>query len=503
MKILSILFTAMSLIGQSTFADDFTGLDLSINRNSGRLTECNASYIPTDNDASDICPVQCPHIFPVPAGQGTGNFCLTNNENQVAQACTNAGKTYDKFSNSCSQDYSKTAAAPSGGAWGAACKASLEKAEGICDMNKDKDIQGAMSMANGIKNQMENAAMSNLQVACNGMGRLSQAVNAGLTGYKTYCSTQVSDCTEVCKNDLNAAETSLQQSRVVGPPIPGSATEYDVSEVRKMRSQCTALNRNVAGAEEGLMKFMQMDQAMKNCSLLTGNSFMEQCRKDPTSSPLCTVGGATDCSNPQVAMTNMVCKCRANPGLAECGGTMGTGGGTANRTDYGSGSDTTSGALGNFGGADGGGDSGMINDIAGGENKNPDGSLNRGGAGKASIGESGGTGGRGGGQAGAAGGGSGLNAKIIGGYGFGGAAGGGYQGGGGSQQGGGGYNNGNPAAGQNGQRVDLRQFLPGGRMDPSRGLAGISGPDGITGPNSDIWKKINTRYSAQSNSLLP
>lgn len=395
-----------------------------------------------------------------------------------------------------------TATTPAPVVWGAACKESLRQAEGICDMNQDKDIQGAMSMANGIKNQMENAALSNLQVACNGMGRLSQAVNAGLTGFKTYCATQVSECTETCKADYNAVQAAF----AAGPPVPGAtmATQFDVDTVRDMQRKCTALNRNVAGAEEGLMKFMQMDQAMKNCSLLTGNSFMEQCRKDPTSSPLCTVGGATDCSNPQVAMTNMVCKCRANPGLAECGGTMGTGGGTANRTDYGSGSDTTSGALGNFGGADGGGDSGMINDIAGGENKNPDGSLNRGGAGKASIGESGGTGNRGGGQAGAAaGGGSGLNAKIIGGYGFGGAAGGGYQGGGGSQQGGGGYNNGNPAAGQNGQRVDLRQFLPGGRMDPSRGLAGISGPDGITGPNSDIWKKINTRYSAQSNSLLP
>jgi hypothetical protein len=51
--------------------------------------------------------------------------------------------------------------------------------------------------------------------------------------------------------------------------------------------------------------------------------------------------------------------------------------------------------------------------------------------------------------------------------------------------------------------VDLKQFLPGGKMDPARGLAGISGPDGITGPNSDIWKKINIRYFSVKHSLLP
>jgi hypothetical protein len=51
--------------------------------------------------------------------------------------------------------------------------------------------------------------------------------------------------------------------------------------------------------------------------------------------------------------------------------------------------------------------------------------------------------------------------------------------------------------------VDLKQFLPGGQMDPSRGLAGAAGPDGITGPNSDIWKKIKMRYYSVTPSLLP
>jgi hypothetical protein len=52
-------------------------------------------------------------------------------------------------------------------------------------------------------------------------------------------------------------------------------------------------------------------------------------------------------------------------------------------------------------------------------------------------------------------------------------------------------------------KIDLKQFLPGGKFDPKRGLAGISGPDGITGPSSDIFAKVNIRYRAVTTSLRP
>ena len=52
-------------------------------------------------------------------------------------------------------------------------------------------------------------------------------------------------------------------------------------------------------------------------------------------------------------------------------------------------------------------------------------------------------------------------------------------------------------------KPDLRQFLPGGRLDPNRGVAGSSGPDGITGPHSNIWQKVQNRYKVVSPSLIP
>lgn len=60
----------------------------------------------------------------------------------------------------------------------------------------------------------------------------------------------------------------------------------------------------------------------------------------------------------------------------------------------------------------------------------------------------------------------------------------------------------NTSAAGNG-RTDLRQFLPGGKFDPQRGLAGAAGPDGITGPHSNIWEKVQNRYKVLSPTLMP
>jgi hypothetical protein len=72
-----------------------------------------------------------------------------------------------------------------------------------------------------------------------------------------------------------------------------------------------------------------------------------------------------------------------------------------------------------------------------------------------------------------------------------------------SGSGGSGYQSSGGSNGNQKMAVDLKQFLPGGKQDPSRSLAGISGPDGITGPNSDIWLKVNTRYRSVGPSMKP
>jgi hypothetical protein len=51
------------------------------------------------------------------------------------------------------------------------------------------------------------------------------------------------------------------------------------------------------------------------------------------------------------------------------------------------------------------------------------------------------------------------------------------------------------------ENVDLSQFLPGGAKDPRRAIAGIVGPDGITGPHSSNWEKIHVRYRRLTETL--
>jgi hypothetical protein len=53
---------------------------------------------------------------------------------------------------------------------------------------------------------------------------------------------------------------------------------------------------------------------------------------------------------------------------------------------------------------------------------------------------------------------------------------------------------------------DLQKYLPGGQKDPvgGRGVAGgLVGPDGVTGPYTDLWLKVQNRYRVIEASLLP
>lgn len=63
---------------------------------------------------------------------------------------------------------------------------------------------------------------------------------------------------------------------------------------------------------------------------------------------------------------------------------------------------------------------------------------------------------------------------------------------------------GNPTTAVAPGNPDLRQFLPGGISDPRfRGLAGGVGQDGITGPHTNIWQKVQNRYRLLQNTLYP
>ena len=240
----------------------------------------------------------------------------------------------------------------------------------------------------------------------------------------------------------------------------------------------------------------------------TGVPMPEICKTDPKN-PICVKPGDVDCTKPEMA-TNKVCVCSRNPFDPMCssgqkvGGGIGAGGGQ---------NIDSSSRLVNKAGDSRTGDIPSLPDLEQGEFKDSGGAI---GPDAEKVGNGGiaGGGGGGGGSAGGrrAGGGSGgggddESAKVVSGF-YGGGSG-GSKGFGSGGYGGAGANNKGYVPGAGGvigkgnPNPDLRQFLPGGQYDPRRMISGISGPDGITGPHSNIWLKIQNRYQLMRGSLLP
>lgn len=384
----------------------------------------------------------------------------------------------------------------------ASCKKATTESMKICDTEEDSGLRQATQMGSQLAAQMGMQAGANagagVQGSCGGLGKVLTFTNGALLAYNAACTTKYMDCSKVCKEGDEYITHQIVNLRGNVPIV--SELEQQRLELRQYRSQCNNLSRSLEMAATNLMGLMGSIAEASVCKNKAQNPMEEWCRQN-VGSPLCGDNGSgpvADCSNPQFAASNQVCICQANPFDPRCGGSYSSNTGPSLGSN-GDGGGAGAGADGSLGLFDGGAGGGIGGDAAGVKGNNnalaPNGKGSSGGV-SGRAGDTGG-GGAGGGKAGAGGGG--FNTKIIGGYGGGGrGGGGGFFGGGSASSGGGG--GGSAGARSN---VDLSKFLPGGINDPKRGLAGIIGPDGMTGPNSDLWKKVRVRYSEKSVEMLP
>lgn len=405
-----------------------------------------------------------------------------------ADACRKStGCSWNTWTNTCVS--STSGSAGSGSMYGRTCAEKTESAVLKCDDKQD-----------GGMNQVKNAAQllaagasatSGIQSSCAAIGTLSMSANAALGTFSSVCSASYMGCQSACSEDLNVAKQAASN------PATAAAAESAIAEIQANAKKCNALRGNVASAGQAMQNLMAAKANMDMCKQLAGNTLAAQCAKDPTL-PMCSQLSTTDCSNPTTAASNTVCICQVNPNDSRCGTSTGTGMYSQSST----GTDGLSGTPGGTFGDDGFGGGGYGDVQMGNRGEQASGNLAKGSAGGSRSGAAGG-GGQGGDAGGGGAGGSGINTKILNGYvgGRGGSAPG--AGGGGAGRGGPGNGQQLAANGQGGENVDLRQFMPGGKMDPQRGLAGVSGPDGITGPHTDIWKKVNKRYFSVAPTLLP
>ncbi|MNS93883.1 hypothetical protein D3C72_1280810 [compost metagenome] len=269
---------------------------------------------------------------------------------------------------------------------------------------------------------------------------------------------------------------------------------YDAAydKLTEQNRSCDALESKAQDAQQAIQNYAGTLQNSSQCAALT-NGTTDLCKANPR---------LPGCSNVATECTTTACICAKNPMDPQCTGGAGKGDGIGT----GGGVDSSSRLAGK-----GNTHIDMTGDI-------PDygiepGKLNKDGTPAGIDGKQGGSAGIGGGDAGGGGGGGrgggggapGDEKSVNAGFYGGGGGGGGFGSGGGAAAGGRGGYAGAGASNARGGTPNLRAFLPGGKFDPRgvRGIAGATGPDGITGPHTDIWKKVNNRYQVMSPTLMP
>lgn len=379
--------------------------------------------------------------------------------------------------------------------WGQACASEAAKAVADCQFENNSGVQVAKLTIDMLNQRLKQNAMSSPAALCGQMGNATQAIDAASGAFNGYCTASFMSCQQTCDSEIEQIEAAMTTN---------TATEIDLKAAKDNRKKCSALAANVQGVQQNIQGYAQIEQAKSLYCKEQVDPMTALCKANPNLAG-CKDVASTNCADPQVAATSMICYCNTNPNDPRCP--------TANQNHNfnnklsadatGLGTPPGDDGAGDFGGVGAGPGSGFLPEMNGQPGQPAKGNLNRGSSGRSGLGMGGGGTGQAPGRGGAGGGGSGLNTQTISGYGYGGGMGGGY--GSGSRSG----NTGNRVGGPSGSirggapAVDLKQFMPGGKMDPSRALAGVSGPDGITGPHSNIWKKIRVRYFSVRPSLLP
>ncbi len=357
-----------------------------------------------------------------------------------------------------------------------ACEAAVEEMNGKCEASNDKGLTGARKMVETMTAGVTAMASNDMNLWCSKAGTAAVTLNGALGAYKGNCAVALENCKRLCDSDL----------------LPDDNTDYQ-AKCRKGSDTIAGVDSNLTVLTSQIFRAKQCDNYLKQQQASTS------CAANPFA-PGCQAN-AGDCSNPANA-GNPTCLCIRNPSSQACAnlyGKLGAGANTAASVASQTGANginlkgTGDGSLGLGGPFGGNEDLAKFGPSESGNGKAPGGGGGRSVSANTRDGK-GPENNQGGGAAPS----SLAGTKVT--QGFYGGGGGGF---GGSP---GGYGNSPSSNGKvatAGQpRIDLKQFLPGGALDPRRHPAGIVGPDGITGPSLDIFHKINYVYSSVGNTLL-
>ncbi|KHD89894.1 MAG: hypothetical protein OM95_00980 [Bdellovibrio sp. ArHS] len=385
------------------------------------------------------------------------------------------------------------------------CNTQIEDTSYTCDEKNDSGMNNVATTASQLALMMGQQTAASVQAACSRMGDLSQAASGALAAYRLTCSESMKTCRTTC-------DAAVEYVRANQSCFPSNSSNQlnavnALSQAQSRRDRCDNFESKMNEAQQAIQNYGATSANASQCAEQNKgevSNVPDFCKSTPNY-PGCNPAAPVDCTKPDLATTNKVCICTKNPLDPACFAQQKNSDGrvVGNMID-------SSSRLANKAGDDLGGDLPGLPGIEQGQ-------LPSGGYGDAVDGSQGGMGGTlGSGGDGGGGSYSGLNGSgqasdeasmnVNGGYyGSGGARGFGSGGAEGEGRGVAGLGQSAAAAGNAAKGgPDLRQFLPGGKFDPRlRGIAGAAGPDGITGPHSNIWHKIQNRYKVVTPSLLP
>lgn len=383
------------------------------------------------------------------------------------------------------------------------CLSTTETTAQSCDENNSPELQqtGGQAQQQSTAPGSDDAAV---QQACGQAGGLSQSAKKAMTSFRDSCSGALEQCRSACSE----LATFLREPTCLSAIGKSQATAE--TEASSLERDCTRHQAEVDSAEKSISNYSNTGTGAAACqAAAAGTSAPKEAEEENEKKTFCDANpsypgcansqAAANCDDPSQA-NNKVCVCSKNPGHAMCLGTQ-----SMEQSSVSNSVDSDS-RLPSSQADIGGGDNPDLPGINMGERVGgEDGVGIDGRQGGAAVGNSSVGGGSGSSQRSA--GSSGEGPPII-------PGGSGTYGGGGS--GGMGYASGSSAAyaaagARSGNKVtadgspDLRQFLPGGRLDPRReqGMAGGVGKDGITGPHSSNWDKIKNRYEMLKGTLAP
>ncbi|MBX2995077.1 MAG: hypothetical protein KF681_09650 [Bdellovibrionaceae bacterium] len=225
----------------------------------------------------------------------------------------------------------------------AACETAAESTVGSCATDRNGSmggiLDGADALARGLA-QMNAGTGTTSAETCQTMAQTAGAANTAMGAIKANCLMSFNSCSSSCKE----AEDAIKQ-------LPAGDRSTYTSQLSGHKTKCNSAQTRLKSLDQNIAGALQAYQRSQTCVQdTTGNQLptLEQCRANPAL-PNCNLVLPQDCTNPQVASTNIACICQASNGRdSRCGqanlGSTSPYQGPAGGTDKGSINDGTLGA---------------------------------------------------------------------------------------------------------------------------------------------------------------